>query len=89
MEPQLPFWGTITEEGEENHNQEEQDFLVEEGFNMLKFFGNHPSYCMMSMGNELWGSKKILNDIIGGYKNLTTDTFTHKVQTISSGFLTL
>lgn len=68
MEPQLPFWGTITEEGEENHNQEEQDFLVEEGFNMLKFFGNHPSYCMMSMGNELWGSKKILNDIIGGYK---------------------
>ena len=68
MEPQLPFWGTITEEGEENHNQEEQDFLVEEGFNMLKFFGDHPSYCMMSMGNELWGSKKILNDIIGGYK---------------------
>lgn len=68
MEPQLPFWGTITEEGEENHNQEEQDFLVEEGFNMLKAFGNHPSYCMMSMGNELWGSKKILNDIIGGYK---------------------
>ena len=35
---------------------------------MLKFFGNHPSYCMMSMCNELWGSKKILNDIIGGYK---------------------
>lgn len=68
MEPQLPFWGTITEEGEENHNQEEQDFLIEEGFNMLKAFGNHPSYCMMSMGNELWGSKKILNDIIGGYK---------------------
>lgn len=89
MEPQLPFWGTITEEGEENHNQEEQDFLVEEGFNMLKLFGNHPSYCMMSMGNELWGSKKILNDIIGGYKKFDNDTFTHKAQTISSGSLTL
>lgn len=68
MEPQLPFWGTITEPGEENHNQEEQDFLVSEGFNMLKFFGNHASYCMMSMGNELWGSKNIINDIIGRYK---------------------
>ena len=36
---------------------------------MLKAFGNHPSYCMMSMGNELWGSKERINEIIGGYKS--------------------
>lgn len=68
MEPQLPFWGTIAAPGEEGYNEEEQQFLIDEGFNMLKAFGNHPSYCMMSMGNELWGSKERINDIIGGFK---------------------
>ena len=68
MEPQLPFWGTITNENDENHNQVEQDFLIEEGFRMLREYGNHPSYCMMSMGNELWGDHDRINDILGGYK---------------------
>lgn len=68
MQPELPFWGTITEEGEENHNQAEQDYLIKEGFNMLRTFGNHPSFVMMSLGNELWGSQKILNTILGKYK---------------------
>ncbi len=68
MEPQLPFWGTITTPEDEKHDQAEQDFLVSEGFAMLRAFGNHPSYCMMSLGNELWGSKEILNNILGRYK---------------------
>src|SRR5690554_4540230 len=25
LEPELPFWGTVTDENDENHNQEEQD----------------------------------------------------------------
>ena len=73
MEPQLPFWGTIREEGEEGYNKEEQDFLVSEGFEILRCFGNHPSFCMMSMGNELWGSQKELNRIIRGYKEYDPD----------------
>ncbi|NLZ46839.1 MAG: beta-glucuronidase [Clostridiales bacterium] len=68
MEPQLPFWGTITTEKDEKHNKEEQDFLIEEGFRIIKEFGNHPSFCMMSMGNELWGDHERINDILGGYK---------------------
>ncbi len=68
MEPQLPFWGTIREEGEEGYNKEEQEFLVGEGFRMIDCFGNHPSFCMMSMGNELWGSQKELDRILHGYK---------------------
>ena len=69
MEPQLPFWGTIQAPGEEGFNEEEQNFLIAEGFRMLDAFGSHPSYCMMSMGNELWGSKERLNEIIGAYKS--------------------
>ena len=39
MQPELPFWGTITDANDENHNQAEQDYLIREGFSMLKSFG--------------------------------------------------
>ncbi|MBP1561853.1 MAG: beta-glucuronidase [Oscillospiraceae bacterium] len=63
MEPELPFWGTVEEEITEG-----QQYLIDEGFRILDEFGNHPSFFAMSMGNELWGSKERLNDILGGYK---------------------
>ena len=72
MEPQLPFWGTLTAPGDENHNEEEQQYLIEEGYRMMEAFGNHASYCMMSLGNELWGSKERMAEIIRDYKK--TDT---------------
>lgn len=67
MEPELPFWGTITGEGEEGYDQAAQQYLVEEGFRILDEFGNHPSFVMMSLGNELWGSRKRLNEILAGF----------------------
>jgi len=68
MEPELPFWGTITEEGDEKHNEAEQQYLIREGFEILRSFGNHPSFVMMSLGNELWGSKSRIAEIMRGYK---------------------
>lgn len=68
MEPELPFWGTITDESYEDHKAEEQAYLIEEGYRMLDAFGNHPSFVMMSLGNELWGSQERLNEILGAYK---------------------
>ncbi|PWV99368.1 glycosyl hydrolase family 2 [Paenibacillus cellulosilyticus] len=71
MEPELPFWGTVTDEGDERHNEQaeqEQQYLIREGFAMLDAFGNHPSFVMMSLGNELWGSKDKLNSILKAYK---------------------
>ncbi|PQP81358.1 beta-glucuronidase [Paenibacillus sp. PCH8] len=68
MEPELPFWGTITDESMDGHNQAEQDYLISEGYAMLQAYGNHPSFVMMSMGNELWGSKDRLNSILKAYK---------------------
>ncbi|MHA7965956.1 glycoside hydrolase family 2 TIM barrel-domain containing protein [Paenibacillus sp. CAU 1782] len=68
MEPELPFWGTITEERDENHNQAEQDYLVSEGYQILKWFGNHPSFVMFSLGNELWGSREKINAFLKAYK---------------------
>lgn len=68
MEPELPFWGTVTDETYDNHNAEEQQYLIEEGYRMLKAFGNHPSFVMMSLGNELWGSKERIDEILKNYK---------------------
>lgn len=68
FEPELPFWGTVTEQGDDNHNPVEQEYLIEEGFRILAEYGNHPSFVMMSLGNELWGSKKVLNEILSAYK---------------------
>ena len=68
LEPQLPFWGTIHEEGEEGYNAKELDYLITEGFRILDAYGSHPSFCMFSLGNELWGSQRILNEILSKYK---------------------
>ena len=68
MEPELPFWGTIAAPGEEGYNEEEQAYLLEEGYRILKDFGNHPSFVMLSMGNELWGSMERINGFLHDYK---------------------
>lgn len=68
MQPELPFWGTLTDETYENHNEEEQQYLIREGERMLDNYGNHASYVMMSLGNELWGSKEKMGEIIRNYK---------------------
>ncbi|WP_441888413.1 glycoside hydrolase family 2 TIM barrel-domain containing protein [Paenibacillus sp. YAF4_2] len=68
MEPELPFWGTVTDETYENHNETEQQYLIQEGYRMLQAFANHPSFVMISLGNELWGSKERIDDILKGYK---------------------
>jgi hypothetical protein len=68
MEPELPFWGTIAAPGEEGYNEEEQHYLIQEGKRIQQAFGNHPSFCMMSLGNELWGSSARLGEILRGYK---------------------
>lgn len=63
LQPELPFWGTIPDEFGAEH-----EFLRDEGWRILREFGHHPSFVMMSMGNELWGSKERLNELIAGYR---------------------
>ncbi len=69
MEPELPFWGTIYDKNEEGYNEQEQEYLISEGLAILREFGNHPSFCMMSLGNELWGSRRRINEIMGILKS--------------------
>ncbi len=73
MSPELEFWGTINAPGEEGFNEAEQEFLIKEGELILKHFGNHPSFTMLSLGNELWGNEKRLGEIISHLKGIRDD----------------
>lgn len=68
MAPELPFWGTVAEEGEEGYDEREHDFLFQEGFRILREYGHHPSFLWLSLGNELWGSKDVLNRMMRAYR---------------------
>ena len=68
MEPELPFWGTIAAPGEDYYNEEEQAYLPEEGYRILRNYGNHPSFVMLSLGNELWGNRERINHFLHDYR---------------------
>ncbi len=68
MEPELPFWGTVAPIGDKECNIDEQEYLISEGKAILREFGNHPSFCMISMGNELWGNRERINEIMSELK---------------------
>lgn len=70
MEPELPFWGSILLPEEEGFNGEEQAYLIEEGYRIMRDFGNHPSFVMLSMGNELLGSMERVNSFLHEYKKV-------------------
>lgn len=56
LEPELPFWGTFTEDI--------RRALTPEAMRVLKFYGNHPSFVMMSLGNELGGSREVMGAFV-------------------------
>ena len=62
LEPELPFWGTVAEE-----ETAENRYLLEEGFRILREYGNHPSFALFSLGNELWGSRRRLEEMLETY----------------------
>lgn len=73
LEPELPFWGTIAGKDDKDCNLPEQEYLINEGIRIIKEFSHHPSFVMMSMGNELWGSADRISEIIGILKALNDD----------------
>jgi hypothetical protein len=61
LQPELPFWGGFDEK-----DTILMRFLHKEGLNIIAAYGHHPSFVMMALGNELWGSidmmKKFTDD---------------------------
>ena len=56
LQPELPFWGTFDEKIEAA--------LLPEAERILKAYGNHPSFVMLTFGNELGGSREIMASMV-------------------------
>jgi len=64
LQVELPYWGGYSEK-----DTALIKFMTNEGINMLNQFGNHPSFCMMSLGNELSGNQKVMDNMTKNFKN--------------------
>lgn len=63
FQPELPLWGRIT-----RANTKLNTFLLEEGRQLLDYIGNHPSFMMFSLGNELGGETGVMREWVNGFK---------------------
>ncbi len=63
IQAELPFWGDL------NSDSVARD-LLNEGLGLLKNYANHPSFVMLSPGNEIWGGHERVEKIIDSLKKI-------------------
>ncbi len=63
FQPELPLWGTISPD---NHRLNE--FLQNEAYMTLDYLGNHPSFTMLALGNELGGDLDLMRSWLKGFR---------------------
>jgi hypothetical protein len=69
MQPELPYWGRLLEDDPSGLNE----FLISEGENILEKYGNHSSFVMFALGNELSGSLEQMKKMVNHFKTLDTE----------------
>lgn len=65
LQPELPFWGDFNAEDERL-----MTFLHKEGENIIREYGHHPSFVMMALGNELWGSIEKMEEFVNDFRKI-------------------
>jgi hypothetical protein len=63
FQPELPLWGRISRE-----NTNLNAFLLREARQLLDYMGNHPSFMMFSLGNELNGEIEVMREWVNSFK---------------------
>lgn len=63
LQPELPNWAAF---GTAEHD----DFCRAEGKRILRYFGNHPSFVMFALGNELAGEQAHMATFIKHFRSL-------------------
>ncbi len=56
LQPELPFWGA--------YDAAARNALMPEAERILQVYGNHPSFVMMSLGNECGGSREVMGGMV-------------------------
>ncbi len=68
FQAELPFFCTTFEKDEISYK-----YAVSEGIKVINEYASHPSFIVLSIGNELRGNRDALKDIISCYKNYRDD----------------
>lgn len=81
MQPELPFWeylgacnvdpmGDVEFRGSGDNSvlDERIRYLTEEGLRIFKEFGNHASFCMFALGNELGGDLDLMASFVKRFR---------------------
>ena len=70
LQPELPFWGSFDDKDETL-----MKFLHQEGENILREYGHHPSFRMMALGNELWGDIDKMKEFVDDFRKIAPDKY--------------
>jgi hypothetical protein len=68
LQPELPFWGDFNADDEAL-----MQFLHNEGVNIVRTYSHHPSFVMMALGNELWGSIERMEQFVKDFRKINPD----------------
>lgn len=64
IQAELPFWGAF-----DKNDKYLNSFLTKEGINIQNEYGNHASFVMFALGNELGGDLDVMKDLINTFRN--------------------
>jgi len=64
LQPELPFWGGFSSNPSSGLNS----FLIKEGDHILESYGNHASFVMFALGNELSGDFNMMKEILNHFR---------------------
>ncbi len=70
LQPELPFWGSF-----DGKDEKLMKFLHQEGENILREYGHHPSFRMMALGNELWGDIDKMKEFVDDFRKIAPDKY--------------
>ena len=56
LQPETPFWGTF--------DAKVRDYLLPEAEALLREYGNHPSFVMLTLANEAGGDRALMNALV-------------------------
>jgi hypothetical protein len=62
LQPELPFWGTF--------DAKVRDFLMPQAEAVLRAYGHHPSFVMMTLANEAGGDRGVMNAMVAHLRAL-------------------
>lgn len=66
MQPELSFWGGFSRD----RNTDLNDYLLKQGEKILETYGNHASFVMFALGNELSGDQTVMNDFLNHFRSV-------------------